>query len=99
MDNPEGPCEGRLSDGSTIIDHINQDDVDGVRKWMQDPKYHLDDTETGKNQTALSVAIRNGQQAVTKLLIEAGANVNVKMSGGATPLYIAAQEAQLQAIH
>jgi ankyrin repeat protein len=96
VNTPDGPEEGRLE--GKIIDQINADDVDAVRDWLRDIRYHIEDTELGKKQTALSVAIRNGQQAVTKLLIDAGANPNSKMSGGATPLYIAAQEAQLQAI-
>lgn len=81
-----------------IMATIAEDDDTGVRKWLADHRTHLEDTEKQKNQTALCYSVRQGSAKCTKCLIEAGANVNAKMSGSATSLYLAAQESQREAI-
>jgi ankyrin repeat protein len=77
---------------------IANDDDEGVRAWLADPGKHIEDTEKGKNQTALCYSVRQGSARCTKCLIEASADVNAKMSGNATSLYLAAQESQREAI-
>lgn len=50
------------------------------------------DAATKKGNTALHIASLAGQEEVVRLLVQAGASVNVQSQNGFTPLYMAAQE-------
>jgi ankyrin repeat protein len=52
-------------------------------------KYHLDDVTQNDKLTALCLASKNGNYDIMKLLIEAGANVNIVSKDGISALTLA----------
>ncbi|XP_016065994.1 PREDICTED: fibronectin type 3 and ankyrin repeat domains protein 1 [Miniopterus natalensis] len=61
-----------------------------VVEWMLKDGCEVDATDAGSGWTPLMrVSAVSGNQRVASLLIEAGANVNVKDKGGKTPLMVA----------
>jgi ankyrin repeat protein len=85
----DGPVQGRL--GMDILRVIEKDNVAIVEQWLSDPSTHIEDTETGKGQTALIWSARHGSSKSMQQLMKGGANVNAMMTAGATALYLATQ--------
>jgi ankyrin repeat protein len=85
----EGPVHGRL--GMDILRVIEKDNVAIVEQWLSDASTHIEDTETGKGQTALIWSARHGSSKSMQQLLKGGGNVNATMTAGATALYLATQ--------
>jgi hypothetical protein len=88
--------EGRLSD--TITGAVEQDNVNLLGEWLDDPTTHIEDTEALKNQTALLWAAQKGSVECLQLLIISGANLEATMLGAATPLFLASQEGHQECV-
>ena len=56
--NAPKPVKGRL--GNDILRLLEKDHAGILQQWLGDPSMHLEDTEAGKNQTALIWCARNG---------------------------------------
>ncbi|RFU75207.1 ankyrin repeat domain-containing 52 [Trichoderma arundinaceum] len=66
-------------------------------KLIKEHQPQLDD-KSYFGETALAAACKNGNQAISRALIEAGANVRVAGYDGATPLHLAANEGHLNLV-
>jgi ankyrin repeat protein len=91
------PERGRLGEGS-IMSSLEADSTSEVTQWVLDSNTHIDDTEPGKQQTALILCARHGSSRCLQLLIQAGANLNATMKAGATALYLATQMGQTRCV-
>lgn len=72
-----------------IWDAAGSGDLDALQKHI-DYGTDLNDKERGNGGTPLIVAAFLGRTAAAKLLIENGANLEVKNNDGSTPLHVAA---------
>lgn len=71
-----------------------QGDAKVVRKLLADGQINVAAADPVKGKTALMHAVRHGQQAIARQLLEAGADVNQARTDGWTPLMLAAWRSQ-----
>lgn len=79
-----------------IAAHFNKEDV--VRLLLM---HHADpniSSQNGYNSYPLHAALNNNNSNISKMLIEAGAEVNVSQNGRITPLHLAAQHGNIELI-
>lgn len=80
----------------TIASHFNQ--VDIVRTLLLNYANPNIASQNGFNVLPLHTALSNNNNEISKMLIEAGAAVNVAQEGNITPLHLAAQHGNIDLI-
>jgi len=79
-----------------LATHFNKEDV--VRLLLAHKANPDIPTQNEEHLYPLHIALLNKNTAITKLLIEAGANVNNRQQTGLTPLHLAAQQGNIEII-
>ncbi|MCA5006719.1 ankyrin repeat domain-containing protein [Sphingobacterium bovistauri] len=79
-----------------IATHFNQEDI--VRLLLLHKANPNIPSQNGQQIYPLHTALSNNNSNISKMLIEAGAEVNVKQHGGNTPLHFAAQHGNIEMI-
>lgn len=79
-----------------IATHFNQEDITRLLLTQKtDPNIP---SQNGYNVFPIHAAFNNNNDVICKMLIEAGADVNVRQHGGLTPLHFAAQNGNIDLI-
>lgn len=79
-----------------IASHFNKEDI--VRLLLTHKVDPNIPSQNGYHVYPIHTALSNNNNAISKLLIEAGAEVNVRQHGGFTPLHFAAQHGNIDLI-
>lgn len=79
-----------------IASHFNKEDI--VRMLLAQKADPNTPSQNGYQVYPLHAALSNNNSTIGKMLIEAGAEVNVKQHGGLTPLHFAAQHGNIDLI-
>ncbi|KAK5995175.1 Ankyrin repeat domain-containing protein 50 [Cladobotryum mycophilum] len=91
----KGACVDILNqDGRTLLSLAAEKENEGMgilKLLLKANKVNIDAKDTEDGRTPLMCAVKTGNWAVSKLLLDAGANIEAKDDGGATPLVWAAE--------
>ena len=79
----------------SFLSIVEKNEIEKVKMMLNQSKCHLKEVEPQNNKTALHIAAECGHDKLMKILIDAGADVNVRSSGGLSPLHYAVKEAKL----
>lgn len=79
-----------------IATHFNKEDI--VRLLLTHKADPNIPSQNGYNVYPLHAALSNNNSNISKMLIEAGAHVNIRQKGGFTPLHFAAQHGNIDLI-
>ncbi len=73
-----------------LLDAVNTNDLQTIKELLATDRFHID-TKYDNGETIIMIAIRNGSFKVVKLLIEMGANLNIKNDSQQTAFDIVKQ--------
>ncbi len=89
-------CNKNLGKADLLRDAVSTNDVDAVTQLLNNG--HNPNGKDSRNVSALHYAAQNDNPAIARLLIDAGAKLDPRMVGEATPLHIAAQNNSLKMV-
>jgi ankyrin repeat protein len=94
---PQGPNPAERA-ASALVTAARSGDVEKLKKELAESGVNVNAPDSAGGRTALHWAAKEGKVEIIPLLLEKGADVNVKDRAGKTPLCIAAESGKADAV-